>query len=104
MSVHDKDGSDDDSDEEDEEKEGEPMFTVSRDSRCASGSVHCQEVMFTDPLTWKGGCVGSGDLGRVHCLECRHIILASFPGPAQLFIACSMEKRGEPGMFPHGCH
>ena len=27
--------------------------------------------------------------------------LASFPGPAQLFVACSTEKRGEPGMFPH---
>ena len=27
--------------------------------------------------------------------------LASFPGPTQLIVACSTEKRGEPGMFPH---
>ena len=27
--------------------------------------------------------------------------LASFPGPAQLFVACSTEKRGEPGIFSH---
>ena len=29
------------------------------------------------------------------------IVLASFPGPAQLFVACSTEKRGEPGIFSH---
>ena len=29
------------------------------------------------------------------------IAVASFPGPTQLFVACSTEKRGEPGMFPH---
>ena len=28
-------------------------------------------------------------------------ILVSFPGPAQLFVACSTEKRGEPGIFSH---
>ena len=28
-------------------------------------------------------------------------ILASFPGPAQLSVACSTEKRGEPGIFSH---
>ena len=28
-------------------------------------------------------------------------VLASFPGPAQHFVACSMEKREGPGMFPH---
>ena len=27
--------------------------------------------------------------------------VASFPGPAQLSIACSAEKRGEPGIFSH---
>ena len=27
--------------------------------------------------------------------------LASFPGPAQLFVACSTEKRGELGIFSH---
>ena len=27
--------------------------------------------------------------------------LASFPGPTQLFVACSTEKRGEPGIFSH---
>ena len=27
--------------------------------------------------------------------------LASFPGPAQLFIACGTEKHGEPGIFSH---
>ena len=27
--------------------------------------------------------------------------VASFPGPAQLFVACSTEKWGEPGMFHH---
>ena len=27
--------------------------------------------------------------------------VASFPGPAQLFVACSTEKQGETGMFPH---
>ena len=27
--------------------------------------------------------------------------LASFPGPAQLFVACSTVKRGEPGIFSH---
>ena len=27
--------------------------------------------------------------------------LASFSGPAQLFIATSMEKCGEPGIFSH---
>ena len=27
--------------------------------------------------------------------------LASFPGPAQLSVACSTEKRGEPGIFSH---
>ena len=85
VSVHDKDGSDDDSDEEDEEKEGEerePMFTVSRDSRCASGPVHSQEVMFTDPLTWKGGCVGSGDLGSLPGMQAHYISLVPRPRPA----------------------
>ena len=28
-------------------------------------------------------------------------IIASFPGPAQLSVACSMEKWGEPGIFSH---
>ena len=28
-------------------------------------------------------------------------MLASFSDPAQLFVARSTEKRGEPGMFPH---
>jgi len=27
--------------------------------------------------------------------------LALFPGPAQLSVACSTEKRGEPGIFSH---
>ena len=27
--------------------------------------------------------------------------LASFPGPAQFFVTCSTEKRGEPGIFSH---
>ena len=27
--------------------------------------------------------------------------VASFPGPAQLSVTCSMEKRGEPGIFSH---
>ena len=27
--------------------------------------------------------------------------LASYPGPAQLSVACSTEKRGEPGIFSH---
>ena len=27
--------------------------------------------------------------------------VASFLGPAQLFVACSTEKRGEPGIFSH---
>ena len=27
--------------------------------------------------------------------------IASFPGPTQLFVACSTEKRGEPGIFSH---
>ena len=27
--------------------------------------------------------------------------IASFPGPAQLFVACSTKKRGEPGIFSH---
>ena len=27
--------------------------------------------------------------------------IASFPGPAQLFVTCSTEKRGEPGIFSH---
>ena len=45
LPLHDMDGSDDDSDEEDEEREGEdretrePVFTVSKDSRCTSGQV-----------------------------------------------------------------
>jgi len=30
--------------------------------------------------------------------------IASFPGPAQLFITCSMEKWEEPGIFSHGEH
>jgi len=30
-----------------------------------------------------------------------HGVLASFPGPAQLFITCSTEKWGEPGIFSH---
>ena len=29
------------------------------------------------------------------------LAVASFPGPAQLFVACSTEKRGEPGIFSH---
>ena len=29
------------------------------------------------------------------------MLVASFPGPAQLFVVCSTEKRGEPGMFCH---
>ena len=28
-------------------------------------------------------------------------VLASFPGPTQFFVACSMEKRGKPGIFSH---
>ena len=28
--------------------------------------------------------------------------IASFPSPAQLSVACSTEKRGEPGIFSHG--
>ena len=28
-------------------------------------------------------------------------MVASFPGPAQLSVACSMEKQGEPGIFSH---
>ena len=27
--------------------------------------------------------------------------IASFPGPAQLSVACSIEKQGEPGIFSH---
>jgi len=27
--------------------------------------------------------------------------VASFPGPAQLSVACSTEKQGEPGIFSH---
>ena len=27
--------------------------------------------------------------------------IASFPGPAQLFVACGMEKQGEPAIFSH---
>ena len=27
--------------------------------------------------------------------------IASFPGSAQLFVTCSTEKRGEPGIFSH---
>ena len=27
--------------------------------------------------------------------------IASFPGPTHLSITCSMEKRGEPGVFSH---
>ena len=40
------DGSDDDSDEEDEEKEEErePMFTVSRDSRCPVVNKLCSQT------------------------------------------------------------
>ena len=34
-------------------------------------------------------------------VQIRQLGLASFPGPAQLFVACSTEKQGEPGMFPH---
>ena len=47
VSVHDMDGSDDDSDEEDEEKEEEerePMFTVSRDSRCPVVNKLCSQT------------------------------------------------------------
>jgi len=33
-------------------------------------------------------------------LSAIHIIrIASFPGPAQLFVTCCMEKQGEPGIF-----
>ena len=28
-------------------------------------------------------------------------LIASYPGPAQLFVAYSTEKRGEPGIFSH---
>ena len=40
------DGSDDDSDEEDKEKEEErePMFTVSRDSRCPVVNKSCSQT------------------------------------------------------------
>ena len=27
--------------------------------------------------------------------------IASYPGPAQLSVACSMEKQGGPGIFSH---
>ena len=27
--------------------------------------------------------------------------IASFPGPTQLFVTCSTEKQGEPGIFSH---
>ena len=42
----------------------------------------------------KGG--RSGGVGQAQC-----ITLASYPGPAQLSIACSTEKHGEPGIFSH---
>ena len=39
--------------------------------------------------------------GFESCNNSCPLCLASFPGPTQLFIACSTEKRREPGMFPH---
>jgi len=30
-----------------------------------------------------------------------HVGIPSFPGPAQLFFACIMEKREEPSIFSH---
>ena len=32
---------------------------------------------------------------------CKYTVLASFPGPTQLSVACSTDKRGEPGIFSH---
>ena len=55
-----------------------------------------------DSLLKKGvlKSVRGGGVGRDVCV-CWVRWVASFPAPAQLFIACSTEKRGEPGMFPH---
>ena len=38
---------------------------------------------------------------RVSMLAHMRAWVASFPGTAQLSVACSTEKRGEPGIFSH---
>ena len=51
------------------------------------------------PLTsWHTECPY---LDNAHPKVSLQISLASFPGFAQLFIACSTVKRGEPGIFSH---
>ena len=35
------------------------------------------------------------------CINYTHISRASSPGPAQLSVACSTVKQGEPGIFSH---
>ena len=54
----------------------------------------------------KGLVTGGGDIimglaSHTLCRERKGLVIASFPGPTQLFVACSTEKRGEPGIFSH---
>ena len=39
--------------------------------------------------------------GSRSCLKYTCVLVASFPGPAQLSVACSMKKQGKPGIFSH---
>ena len=74
------------------------------------GSVACRGASKTslDSTLWEcnGTCFES-KLGAQQPCKCIHWLwlhapsLASFPCSAQLSIACSMEKRGEPGIFSH---
>ena len=38
-------------------------------------------------------------LGVLHTYVCMVIVVASFLGPAQLFVTCSTKKRREPGIY-----
>ena len=52
-----------------------------------------------DPVMYCYACCEFGqDCGNAHITR---LALASFPGPAQVFVTCSTEKPGELGIFSH---
>ena len=71
---------------------------------CMPGS-NCQII-----LSMVTGELGDRDIlekqlqnfkSTIKFLAVQWTLLALFPGPAQLSVTCSTEKRGEPGIFSH---
>ena len=50
---------------------------------------------------WTFLCVSNEHMGVKACTLPHTYSVALFPGAAKLSVACSTEKRGEPGIFSH---